>query len=218
MTGSIAVRSLGLADLDGVVDVHLRSFPRGALTRLGPRLVGRYYLWQLTGPHDVVAFAALRNDTLIGFVIAGRFQRALSGFVNLNRRLLALRLASRPWLLADPHVRERLVRARRWSLRRNLPPLTDPPISRSVFGVLAIAVDPHEREGGIGRALLDAVEAAALNRGLERLHLTVEPSNEGAIAFYERVGWIRLIRDGGWRGEMEKELDPQRAAADNTDW
>ena len=44
---------------------------------------------------------------------------------------------------------------------------------------------------GVGRALLDALEAWARSRGLHRLELTVDVDNQRAIALYEKCGFER---------------------------
>lgn len=44
---------------------------------------------------------------------------------------------------------------------------------------------------GVGRALLEALEAWARSRGLHRLELTVDVDNRRAIALYEKCGFER---------------------------
>jgi GNAT superfamily N-acetyltransferase len=51
---------------------------------------------------------------------------------------------------------------------------------------------------GAGRALMNAAEAWAREHGAERLHLNVWEFNEGAIAFYERLGYVTFSRNM-WR-------------------
>jgi ribosomal protein S18 acetylase RimI-like enzyme len=45
------------------------------------------------------------------------------------------------------------------------------------------------RRQGIGRALLQAAESWAEERGLTRLQLLAESENEAALAFYFKMGW-----------------------------
>ena len=52
----------------------------------------------------------------------------------------------------------------------------------------ALVVDDAHRGRGVGRALLDAVEAEARVRGCELLFLTTAERRDDAHAFYERVG------------------------------
>ena len=56
--------------------------------------------------------------------------------------------------------------------------------------VYAMWVAPDARSAGVGRALLDAVEAWARDRGCDRLALTVTETNAVARAFYGASGFI----------------------------
>jgi ribosomal protein S18 acetylase RimI-like enzyme len=48
---------------------------------------------------------------------------------------------------------------------------------------------PARRGGGLGRLAMDAVEAAARERGVVALHLEVERDNARAQALYRRLGY-----------------------------
>jgi GNAT superfamily N-acetyltransferase len=52
----------------------------------------------------------------------------------------------------------------------------------------ALVVDEAQRGHGIGRALVEAMEAEARRRGCELLYLTTAERRDDAHAFYERVG------------------------------
>jgi GNAT superfamily N-acetyltransferase len=52
----------------------------------------------------------------------------------------------------------------------------------------ALIVDEAQRGRGVGRALVEAVEAEARLRGCELLFLTTAERRDDAHAFYERVG------------------------------
>jgi ribosomal protein S18 acetylase RimI-like enzyme len=67
--------------------------------------------------------------------------------------------------------------------------------------LLSLSVAPDERGGGVGSALLDAVEEGLSARGLDQYVIGVDTVNAGAQRFYERRGF----RDGfhlmhGWVG------------------
>ena len=55
--------------------------------------------------------------------------------------------------------------------------------------LLFIGVDPQARRSGIGSALVDSLFAAARQRGLRGLTVTVDAENATAIRFYERHGF-----------------------------
>lgn len=53
----------------------------------------------------------------------------------------------------------------------------------------SVWVSPSSRRTGIGCALLQAIEAWAVDAGARELRLMVTSSNEAAISFYERLGY-----------------------------
>lgn len=55
--------------------------------------------------------------------------------------------------------------------------------------VSVIVVDEAARRRGVGRALLDAVEAEARKRGCVLLFLTTASRRKDAHDFYRRLGW-----------------------------
>jgi GNAT superfamily N-acetyltransferase len=56
-------------------------------------------------------------------------------------------------------------------------------------------VDPAARRGGVGRGLIEAVAAAARDRGCNRLYWTTKEDNAAARSLYDRIarfnGFIR---------------------------
>lgn len=48
-------------------------------------------------------------------------------------------------------------------------------------------VDPKNRKGGVGRALIKAVEEIAIAQGSKRLYWTTAPDNETARKLYDKV-------------------------------
>jgi len=58
--------------------------------------------------------------------------------------------------------------------------------------VSTLCVDPEYRKNGIGKALMEAVEAEAEGRGASGIYLHVEASNDGALALYESAGYSKL--------------------------
>jgi ribosomal protein S18 acetylase RimI-like enzyme len=65
------------------------------------------------------------------------------------------------------------------------------PVGAQMAELLSLAVAPERRGGGIGTALMDAVDAELERRGIVDLEVGVMAGNSRAIAFYERRG-LRL--------------------------
>jgi ribosomal protein S18 acetylase RimI-like enzyme len=60
--------------------------------------------------------------------------------------------------------------------------------------VEALIVDRRHRRAGVGTALMDAAAAWAAGRGAVEMVLTVWTGNDGAEAFYRRLGYGVLSR------------------------
>lgn len=199
---ALQIRALQPAHLGEVARIHRDAFPRSALSRLGRASVYRYYLWQLQGPHEICALGAWLDGALVGFVVAGVFRGALGGFLSRNRGLLTWAVLVRPWILGHHQIRQAVAVALRSLARRSSrrppdrSPQGDPPARRESFGVLSIAVARSARRYGVARELMHHVEREAERRGFRRLHLTVRERNQGAIRFYEALGWAVTERQG----------------------
>lgn len=197
MTVSASVRPASLQDLDALVAVHLVAFPDSSLTALGHQVVGRYYRWQLSGPHEVTALVAGSGAQVSGFLVGGVFRGSLVGFLRRNRWFVAQQALRRPRVLAS---RRGLANIRLaldlLSGRARVAPGDAGALPERSFGVLAVAVDPEFRGQGVASALLGAAAAAARAGGFERMHLTVDPTNYAALDLYRAAGWHQW-RPGG---------------------
>jgi ribosomal protein S18 acetylase RimI-like enzyme len=180
--------------IPAVVRLHGRVFPDSVLTELGSEALDRYYRWQLLGPHEVVAFGVELSGDLVGLLVGGRFRGSMIGFVKGNASFLVGRIARRPSIAFGPRGRAALRTGLRLLLRPTSPTRIERPerVPDGSFGVLVVAVDPQAQRAGVGRALLEEAEHRARAAGFERLHLTLDPSNWSAAAFYREQGWERL--------------------------
>lgn len=64
---------------------------------------------------------------------------------------------------------------------------------------LHIDILPEFHGQGLGRKLMDAFRGELASRGVEKLHLSMDPKNVDARAFYDRLGFepIRVSSDPG---------------------
>lgn len=178
---------------------------------MGHGAVRRYYEWQLFGPHDKSAVAAECDGVLAGFCFAGIFRGSFAGFLQKNRMYLAGAILVRPWLVFHEIVRNRIGSALKVlnPFRAKKPAGESPKRKVKSYGILAIAVDPRIQGAGAGKRLMEDCEARAIKAGFPQLHLTVDPKNQQAVGFYERLGWKRVaFNNQDWQGYMEKPLQP----------
>ena len=97
----------------------------------------------------------------------------------------------------------------------------DEPIVGAAFGllqfdeghVLDLAVAPQHRRGGVGGALLAALDAALRGRGAVALTLEVREGNLGAQALYRRLGFTAEGGRPGYYPDGEDALLMWRRAA-----
>jgi ribosomal protein S18 acetylase RimI-like enzyme len=71
----------------------------------------------------------------------------------------------------------------------------------------SMAVAPEHQGQKLGRVLLEAAEAAALDAGAAVMRLEVHPQNFAAIALYRRAGYLEF---GVYRGFYEDDSDALR--------
>jgi ribosomal protein S18 acetylase RimI-like enzyme len=71
----------------------------------------------------------------------------------------------------------------------------------------SMAVAPEHQGHGLGRALLHAAEAAALDGGAAVMRLEVNPDNAPAVALYRNVGYVDF---GVYHGYYEDDSDALR--------
>jgi ribosomal protein S18 acetylase RimI-like enzyme len=67
-------------------------------------------------------------------------------------------------------------------------------------------VDPQYCRSGLGRRLLEWLEASAVVAGISVVYLEVRATNQGAQAFYERCGYQKIARARGYYGGYEAAI------------
>ena len=209
MVADVSIRDAQNPDLAQIAVVHVAAFPDSAITKLGSTAVERYYAWLMDDVHDATNLVAVNQGKIVGFVFAGTFKGATSGFLRRNRVRLLLSVLRRPTLLRDDLFRDRLsagIDILRGKKRTQL----SPSIVHPGFGILAIAVNRSVRGAGTATLLMDHAEEAARARGVSGMLLTVALTNARAIAFYEKLGW-KTVESDSRAATMIKDFTPTSA-------
>lgn len=73
-------------------------------------------------------------------------------------------------------------------------PLSPYSLERKIYQVEEFGVDEAFRRKGAGRALVEFMKNDAAQKGYDRMELDMWEFNEGALAFYEAVGFVTYRR------------------------
>jgi ribosomal-protein-alanine N-acetyltransferase len=79
-----------------------------------------------------------------------------------------------------------------------------------------LAVAPSYRRAGVGRQLLEWLEKCAVVAGIFNVTLEVRAENEGAQAFYQRMGYLALVELPGYYQGVEAALRMRRDLSSRT--
>jgi GNAT superfamily N-acetyltransferase len=69
--------------------------------------------------------------------------------------------------------------------------------------ILGLVVDPSHRSRGVGRRLVEAIEAWASARGLERMAVRSNVARADSHPFYERLGYERAKTQHAYRKRLQ---------------
>jgi ribosomal protein S18 acetylase RimI-like enzyme len=167
--------------LQGVVRIHLSSFPNFFLSFLGPKFLLLFYSGIISASEGI-AFVYQNEEGLpVGFV-AGSLNPG--GFYSrlLKRDWFQFALASVLPVLRRPTVILRVVRA-------VLHPAANP-VGSDVAGLFSIGVLPEMQGSGAGKKLVQAFLDEATRRGCKRVFLTTDCDNNDTVnAFYTKLGF-----------------------------
>jgi ribosomal protein S18 acetylase RimI-like enzyme len=190
-TSALVVRPLEPRDLPAVARLHGEALPHGFLARLGQRFLRAYDATFADSPHAIALVADVGGHPL-GFILGVLDPVSHRAWLRRERRarlavLGFLGLAARPGV-AVHFARTRMTRyARAW---RGAPGgVTDGTRLQPVAVLSHIAVEEGGRGLGAGRVLVDAFVAAARAAGASEARLLTAKADEGASAFYRRLGW-----------------------------
>ena len=179
-----SVRSMALADVGAVVDIHVAAFPGYFLTSLGPRFLALYYA-QVVRARLGIGLVFARDGRVLGFAAGefspGRFYREL-----FFRRSLVFAFYALKAVAKKPSI---LLRMARQVVQR-----VEAPASDDVARLASLAVTPEEQEHGYGRVLVAAFIEHVRDRGGKAVLLEARKENQTFVQFYEQMGF-EVVRE-----------------------
>jgi len=172
------VRPYSLQDLDRVVALQRATLPEDFWSGFDVSFLRVLHEGFLRS--QPIAFVAVSNGVVIGFVVGSAQSRWFSRVLLLKPQQLLLAISRRG--LRQPRVIWQILR--RVVLRLQASPPDDGAV------LMYLAVDPGSQRAGIGRVLVDKFVQEAARRGATRVRLkTVKFNNEGTNAFYRALGF-----------------------------
>lgn len=208
----ILSKTVNATNIKEIVDIHCLAFPTSVWTKLGSKVVEKFYLSHFHTSHPIVhAVGAFFEGNCVGFCFSGIYHLRVSQFISDNKISLAIRLAIKPWLLFDTLFFGRLKRGihilKQFNGKKKSAANQKITLHKTKsFGVLVIAVIPDYQRFGIGKLLIKDAEEKALKLGFKQMNLMVNTNNHKGISFYENLNWEKVFVNQIWDGLMIKKL------------
>lgn len=185
--------------LDGMVRVHIDSFPGEYLALLGPDFLRAFYGYYIHH-NGIVLVAVEQSGRVLGLVAGGppqmrsqflrshalRFLATAIGKSLVHRRVLQRNLEHFGSAIRGIGRRLHLVPV------TTVPPAPEPPAG-TWSNLLSICADPKARGRGVGQALMEAFRHESAARGYRTMRLSVHNDNLAAIRLYEKAGWAKVL-------------------------
>jgi ribosomal protein S18 acetylase RimI-like enzyme len=209
MTG-ITVRCLAAGDLPAAARLHATLLPHGFFPRLGQRFLRAYYRTFMSSPHGIGLVACVAGQP-VGVLVGTAHNAAHYRWV-IQHHGVSLAWLAILAMLVRPTVAVWFVRTRlrRYARRLLHLPVRPAPAGRDAgsgdpaagdLAVLTHVMVSGDTQGrGIGTALVERFAVVARTAGASRAMLVTFAGQDGASAFYKRLGWEHLedrpSRDG----------------------
>lgn len=187
-----------LERLDDIVSVHLEAFPGFFMAQLGPWFLREYYRCVVEYPQGVLLTESGEQGCIgfvAGFVDPASFYRAL------RRRRVRLGLAACARIVTRP---QRLITLLA-NYRRAGGAAHEAP-EPGTAELSSLAVRPSAAGRGLGSRLVQRFIVAAGSRDAERVMLTTDANDNGAVnRFYQGLGFTCVRTFEARRGRLLNE-------------
>ena len=197
------IRPLTPADLLAAGHLHREAFPDDIRSILGARIIAnrfKQHLYKHPYTYAIGAFDA-NNKHMLGYCIGGISGKTV-GWQLSSLPLLALGFLTHPRLLTRINLKEQLKK-----ILTPHPPQRLPNTNKTHYEIISLVVNKTVRNQGLGKLLMQQQENYAQQQHCTLIHLISPNDNPGTIAFYQRIGYQKIIYpDQPWDGAMQKQL------------
>ena len=180
------------ADVNSVADLHIKYLAESPIVKMGPRFLREFYYRQLVADGLIGCTLCRAGDQVVGFI---SYTDRPADFMSIGLRrhfmhlswLLSVSVLARPAMLKDLMLVLRLMRVRAKDSRKESSAGCGEALSMAVIPEYQKHIPPDGRKRVAVRLFESAVEYCKA-KGLERIHLWVQPSNLAANLFYSAMG------------------------------
>jgi hypothetical protein len=187
------------AEIEIIARCRIDSFPNSFSSKLGIGYVKKMLSIYLTNENFLIY---LTNGTdCIGFVTGmvpkNDFICSTREAINITYKDIFFNIIKKPWLIFHPMVLSNLniifessIRRLKGNREKKILPKRTPIELKNSVGLIDIAVSPKYQGNGYSSVLLKAFESQCIEKGFEKMHLSVKPENKNAIHSYLKNGWF----------------------------
>lgn len=194
----ITYRISNIKDLSFVAKIHKEQFPTHYLGQFSISFLEFFYKNLLNDGH--LFLVAEENGQIVGFVLGGEWKKiseSLSAFMkkNIVRSLIESLIRPKTWKKSIQKFLSLF--SRREGDPHNLDNIEQ-------FTLLSIATGKKVQGKGIGSGLVSAFNEEIIKK-TDRYYLSVQDTNDRAINFYKKLGFVEAYRCPG-EIQMIKDL------------
>jgi ribosomal protein S18 acetylase RimI-like enzyme len=195
----ISCKTSSLDDLPAIARCHAQAFPTALAVKHGARFTQRMLEWYIVSERGEM-FHIEDGDEVAAYCGAIRIhQPGLPGaFTSISQHAFhyfVISYLQRPWLFFHRENLKKLPGIVR-NVKMKLTGKPQPAVSATQaarftpsWGLVVIGANPAHQGKGYGSALLQEFERRAREDKVDKVHLSVHPDNQTAIASYQRNGW-----------------------------
>ncbi len=183
------IRAATETDMDKVAEVHRICFPESFSTRLGVKLLVKYYTEFYSERPYLFYVCENESGDVCGFVMGYVLGKtgAIPSFMKKNRVSMALKVAG--LLLCFDNLTWKKVKKTLFKSKKATP--SQQTIDKTGEGdLLSICVTDEMKGTGAAVQMVEVYHQALAAHGHHACYLTCETDNPRGIAFYKKLGYV----------------------------